>query len=147
MAGGLVGSITHTTGFRAAAVASQKVIASIGIDTEPNAPLPEGIADLVVVDGELKMLAALTRACPERQWGRILFSAKESIYKAWFPLTRRWLGFEDVDLMIDPAGEFEARLRIDGSRADGGPPLSELRGRFVVTRELISTAVTVPPDE
>ena len=144
---GLVGSITHTTGFRAAAVASQKVTASIGIDTEQNAPLPEGIADLVAVDGELEMLAALTRACPEGQWGRILFSAKESIYKAWYPLTHRWLGFEDVHLMIDPAGKFEARLLIDGSRADGGPPLSELRGRFVVTRELISTAVTVPPDE
>ena len=144
---GLVGSITHTTGFRAAAVASQKVAASIGIDTEQNAPLPEGVAELVAFEGELEMLAALTRTCPETQWGRILFSAKETIYKAWYPLTRRWLGFEDVRLTIDPTGKFEARLNIDGSRADDGPPLSELSGRFVVTQELISTAVTVPPDE
>ncbi len=144
---GIVGSITHTTGFRAAAVASQKVAASIGIDTEQNAPLPEGVAELVAFEGELEMLAALTRTCPKTQWGRILFSAKESIYKAWYPLTHRWLGFEDVRLMIDPTGKFEARLNIDGSRADDGRPLSELSGRFVVTRELISTAVTVTPDK
>ena len=49
--------------------------------------------------------------------------------------------------MIDPTGKFEARLNIDGSRADDGRLLSELSGRFVVTRELISTAVTVTPDE
>ena len=72
----IVGSITHTTGFRAAAVASQNVVASIGIDTEQNAPLPEGVADLVAFEGELEMLAALTRTCPETHWGRILFSAK-----------------------------------------------------------------------
>ncbi|MGB7099851.1 MAG: 4'-phosphopantetheinyl transferase superfamily protein [Xanthobacteraceae bacterium] len=144
---GLVGSITHTMGFRAAAVASQKVVASIGIDTEQNAPLPEGVEEMVAVEGELEMLAALTSTCPEAQWGRILFSAKESIYKAWYPLTGRWLGFEDVRLMIHPAGKFEARLCNNGSRAHDGPPLSEFRGRFMMTRDLISTAVTVPPDK
>ena len=144
---GLVGSITHTAGFRAAAVASQKDVASIGIDTEQNAPRPEGVAELVAFEGELEMLATLTRTCPETQWRRILFGAKESIYKAWFPLTHRWLGFENVRLMIDPTGNFEARLNIDGFRADDGPPLSKLSGGFVVTRELISTAVTVSPNE
>ena len=95
---GLVGSITHTNGFRAAAVAPQSVVASIGIDAEQNEPLPDGIEKLVCVEGELEMLAALTGARPEVQWGRLLFSAKESIYKAWYPLTNRWLGFDDVRL-------------------------------------------------
>jgi 4'-phosphopantetheinyl transferase EntD len=141
---GVVGSITHTAGFRAAAVAPRSIFASIGIDSEQNGPLPNGIEESITVAGEPEMLAALDSAFPRTQWSRLLFSAKESIYKAWYPLTSRWLGFEDARLTIDPAGTFAARLLIDGARTDGGPPLTELRGRFLVAHGLIATAVAVP---
>lgn len=141
---GVVGSITHTTGFRAAAVASQSVLASIGIDTEQNDKLPDGVEESITVRGEREMLAALSRAFPATNWGRLLFSAKESVYKAWYPLTGRRLGFEDARLVIEPAGTFAAKLLVDGARTDGGLPLVELRGRFVVAHGLIATAVTVP---
>jgi 4'-phosphopantetheinyl transferase EntD len=107
---GLVGSITHTTGYRAAAVAPRSILASVGIDTEENGPLPDGIEESVTVPGESEMLAALARAFPATHWGRLLFSAKESTYKAWYPLTDRWLGFEDARVTIDPAGTFAAKL-------------------------------------
>jgi 4'-phosphopantetheinyl transferase EntD len=141
---GVVGSITHTAGFRAAAVAPRSIFASLGIDSEQNGPLPNGIEESITVAGEPEMLAALDSAFPETQWSRLLFSAKESIYKAWYPLTSRWLGFEDARLTIDPAGTFAAQLLIDGARTDGGPPLTELRGRFLVAQGLIATAVAVP---
>ena len=143
---GVVGSITHTTGFRAAAVASQSVLASIGIDTEQNDRLPDGVEESITVQGERKMLAALSRAFPATHWDRLLFSAKESVYKAWYPLTGRGLGFEDARLVIDPVGTFAAKLLVDGARTDGGLPLVEFRGRFVVAHGLIATAVTVPSD-
>lgn len=141
---GLVGSITHTSGFRAAAVASRSVLASIGIDTEQNDALPDGIEEAVTVAGEGEMLAALSRAYPATHWSRLLFCAKESVYKAWYPLTGRQLGFEEARLTIDPVGTFAAKLLVDGARTDGGPPLVELRGRFVVADGFIATAVTVP---
>jgi 4'-phosphopantetheinyl transferase EntD len=141
---GLVGSITHTTGYRAAAVAPQSVLASIGIDTERNDRISDGVEEAVTVPGERAMLAALSRASPATHWGRLLFSAKESVYKAWYPLTERRLGFEDARLVIDPAGTFAAKLLVDGARTDGGPPLVELHGRFVVANGFIATAVTVP---
>ena len=74
---GVVGSITHTTGFRAVAVAPRNVIASLGIDAEQNESLPHGVEELVTIPGEPKMLAALARAFPAVQWDRLLFSAKE----------------------------------------------------------------------
>jgi 4'-phosphopantetheinyl transferase EntD len=141
---GVVGSITHTIGFRAAAVAPQSVFASIGIDTEQNALLPDGVEETITVSREPEMLAALTRSFPAIQWGRLLFSAKESVYKAWYPLTGRWLGFEDARLTIDPIGTFAATLLVDGTRTDGEQPLVALSGRFVVAHGLIATAVTVP---
>ncbi|QPF94521.1 4'-phosphopantetheinyl transferase family protein [Bradyrhizobium commune] len=143
---GVVGSITHTTGFRAAAVAHNSVLASIGIDTERSDRLPDGVEESITVAGESEMLAALSRALPALHWGRLLFSAKESVYKAWYPLTGRWLGFEDARLTIDPMGTFAAKLLVDGTRTDGGPPLVELRGRFIVAHGLVATAVTVPVD-
>ena len=140
---GLVGSITHTAGFRAAAVAPQSVLAAVGIDTEQNEPLPDGVEDFITAPGEPEMLAALASAFPFTHWGRLLFSAKESVYKAWYPLTRRWLGFEDVRLTIDPAGTFAAALLVDGARMDGEPPLTQLRGRFLLARGLVATTVIV----
>jgi 4'-phosphopantetheinyl transferase EntD len=140
---GLVGSITHTTGFRAAAVAPQSVVASIGIDTEQNGPLPDGVEKLVATAAEREMLAALSLAFPATHWRRLLFSAKESIYKAWYPLTGRWLGFEDVCLTIDPAGTFAAKFLVDGARLGGGPPLTAVNGRFMSMRGLISTAAII----
>jgi 4'-phosphopantetheinyl transferase EntD len=142
---GLVGSITHTTGFRAAAVAPRSVVASVGIDTEQDQPLPAGVEDAITVRAEPEMLAALALGFPLTHWGRLLFSAKESIYKAWYPLTGRWLGFEDACVTIDPAGTFAAKLLIDGVRRDGEPPLTELHGRFLMVRGWVATAVTVPP--
>jgi 4'-phosphopantetheinyl transferase EntD len=141
---GVVGSITHTTGFRAAAVARRSMLASVGIDAERNERLPDGIKESITVPGEPEMLATLSRAFPAMHWGRLLFSAKESVYKAWYPLTGRQLGFEDARLAIDPAGTFAAKLLVDGARTDGEPPLVELRGRFVVAHGLVATAVTVP---
>jgi 4'-phosphopantetheinyl transferase EntD len=142
---GLVGSITHTTGFRGAAVAPLSILASVGIDTEQDGPLPDGVEAAITVGSEPEMLASLARAFPLTHWGRLLFSAKEAVYKAWYPLTGRWLGFKHACLTIDPAGEFAATLLIDGARTDGEPPLTELQGRFLIAHGLVATAVTVPP--
>src|SRR5580693_6080031 len=95
---GVVGSITHTANFRAAAVAPRSLVASIGIDAEPNEWLADGVEDAVAIAGEPEMLAKLACAFPATHWGRVLFSAKEAVYKTWYPLTGRWLGFESASL-------------------------------------------------
>jgi 4'-phosphopantetheinyl transferase EntD len=74
----------------------------------------------------------------------MLFSAKESVYKAWFPLTQRWLGFEDASITIDPAeGTFTARLLVAGPVLGDGP-LTGFTGRWLVGDGLIITAIAVP---
>lgn len=141
---GVVGSITHCTGYRAAAVAPAGALAGLGIDAEPHEPLPDGVAGVVLSAGEPDRLAALRAADPATHWDRLLFSAKESVYKAWYPLTGRWLGFEDAELTFDRAGRFTARILVDGTRTDGGPALDVLDGRWLVAGGLLLTAVVVP---
>jgi 4'-phosphopantetheinyl transferase EntD len=143
---GVVGSITHCAGYRAAAVARTTDLAALGIDAEPHGPLPHGVLESVTTADERDLLLRLYRRHPGPHWDRLLFSAKESVYKAWYPLTARWLGFQDAQLAVDTTSHtFTGRILIDGTRTDGGPPLTELSGRYVLARGLIVTAVTVVP--
>ena len=135
---GVVGSITHCRGYRACAVAPASEITSVGIDAEPHEPLPDGVLEQVASERERAALHS-----NGLHMDRLLFSAKEAIYKAWFPLTGRWLGFEDVHLSIDvDGGTFAAELLVPGPRVDGAR-LTGFRGRWCVEGDVVATAVVV----
>jgi len=137
---GIVGSITHCDGYRAAAVAYADDVAAIGLDAELDDPLPRGVLDVISLPAERARLAALAGEWPAVCWDRLLFSAKESVYKAWFPLTGRWLGFEDADVTITPAGTFAARLLTEPQP----PCTASFAGRWLASGGLILTAIAVP---
>lgn len=141
---GVVGSMTHCAGYRACAVARDQDLITIGLDAEPHGQLPGGVLEAVSLAEERERLAALAATVPGTHWDRMLFSAKESVYKAWFPLTGRWLGFEDASVTIDPeAGMFTARLLVEGPDLNG-VPLTRFTGRWLVDGGLIITAIAVP---
>jgi 4'-phosphopantetheinyl transferase EntD len=141
---GIVGSITHCAGYRAAVAARATDLASVGIDAEPHGPLPDGVLDAVSLAEERAQLVDLASLAPEVPWDRLLFAAKESVYKAWFPLARRWLGFEDAAITIDPDGRtFEAKLLVPGPDV-AGQPLTGFTGRWLVRDGLVLTAIAVP---
>jgi 4'-phosphopantetheinyl transferase EntD len=132
---GVVGSITHCDGYRACAVARGSDIVTIGLD---------GVLDAVSLAPERARLAELAAAVPDVCWDRILFCVKESVYKAWFPLTGRWLGFEEACVDFDPAGQtFAARLLVAGPVVNG-QVLTGFTGRWLVSNGLIVTAIVVP---
>ena len=138
---GIVGAITHTNGYVAAAVARRPAGRSLGIDAEQRVPLPDGVADLVCTGRERRWCAR--QVGDGVPWEAVVFSAKESIFKAWFPLTGRWLDYLDADIELDiDAGTFGVlALRSD---ADGPAP-ADFLGRFLVTADLILTTAVVEP--
>jgi 4'-phosphopantetheinyl transferase EntD len=74
----------------------------------------------------------------------MLFCAKETVYKAWFPLTGQWLGFEQADITLSPAdGTFTARLLVPGPQVDGRE-ITGFRGRWLARDGFILTAICVP---
>jgi 4'-phosphopantetheinyl transferase EntD len=141
---GVVGSITHTRGFRGAAVAWSTELRSVGVDAEQHGPLPDGVLEAVSAAGERAVLADLAARHPGVHWDRILFSAKESVYKTWFPLTGRWLGFEEAFLTPGPDGTFRAQLLVPGPMVDG-VTVSEFHGRWAVRGEHVVTAIGLGP--
>jgi 4'-phosphopantetheinyl transferase EntD len=141
---GVAGSMTHCAGYRAAALAHSTDVAAIGIDAEPDGPLPDGVRDRIASPEELPALAELMAAAPGTSWDKLLFSAKEATYKAWFPLAQRWLGFTDASVSINPAdGTFSARLLVPGP-ALAGRQLTEFHGCWLVRSGLVVTAIAVP---
>jgi 4'-phosphopantetheinyl transferase EntD len=141
---GVVGSLTHTKGYRGAVVGLRDDVRSVGIDAEPHDVLPNGVLNAVSLPAERGELAAMPAGL---HWDRVLFCAKEATYKAWFPLTRRWLGFEDAHIIFDvdaggTGGEFVSQILIDGA-ALHGPPLTALRGRWSVRDGLAITAIVL----
>lgn len=142
---GVVGSITHCDGYRACAVAYATEIVAMGIDAEPNERLDEAVLCDIACAEELALLDELTLSEPATCWDRLLFSAKEAVYKAWFPLTRRWLDFTDAAVTFDVSQHaFYARLLVRGPLADG-PGVGIFRGRWLVRDGLVLTAVALPP--
>jgi 4'-phosphopantetheinyl transferase EntD len=104
---GVVGSITHCTGFCAVAVTTDAATAAVGIDAEPAEPLPEGVAARVLGDAErrsLERLPAELQGCADR----LVFSAKEAVFKALFPLIRAFLDFPEVEVVLETDGRFKA---------------------------------------
>ena len=150
---GVVGAITHCAGYRAAAVSGD--LAGLGIDAEPHERLPPEVRHEVCLPEERAALRALDASRPEVHWDRLLFSAKESVYKVWSPLTGQWLGFDEAEITFaeDPAtggdgttarGTFLARLRRPaGPFGPQGP--SVIGGRWRVTAGQILTAAVAPP--
>jgi len=136
----VVGSMTHCDGYRAAAVARAGDVASLGIDAEPDEPLPDGVSGLVMSAGERAALPATTGPC----WDRLLFCAKEALYKAWFPLTARWLGFEEARVTLSPDGGFTARVLVEGAKV-GDRVVTDFTGRWHAADGLLLAAVVVDP--
>ncbi|MEU0494391.1 4'-phosphopantetheinyl transferase [Mycobacterium sp. NPDC006124] len=141
---GVVGSLTHCEGFRGAVVGRAGEVRSVGIDAEPHAVLPKGVLDAISLPAERAEMGTLPGGA---HWDRILFCAKEATYKAWFPMTHRWLGFEDarITFTVDGSGAtgtFTSEILVD-PRAESGPPLTSLSGRWSVDGGLVLTAIVL----
>ncbi|MGJ7416578.1 nuclear transport factor 2 family protein [Streptomyces cinereoruber] len=123
---GVVGSITHAGGVCAAAVAPAADVAGLGIDIEPAEPLPDEVLTLVCTPGERHQLPPGPTA---PLFAKVVFSAKESVYKVLSPLTGRFWDFHDVELALDLPG--------GGFRLDRGP--FPVHGRFRVADGFVIT--------
>lgn len=138
---GTVGSMTHCSGYRAAVVARAWEVVTLGIDAEPHDVLPSDVLAVIAHPEDIDGLARLPGG--DVAWDRLLFSAKEAIYKAWFPLTRRQLDFDEAVVTIDPTGTFDAHLLVPGPEVDGRR-LTNFTGRWAASPDLVVTAIVVP---
>lgn len=139
---GVVGSMTHCRGYRAAAVARAEDFAALGIDAEPQEPLPRAVAGRIVTATERGWLGEEFPQGSDVPLDRVLFCAKEASYKAFSPWTDARPGF----------GDYRVRLRADGTfrtvppvaaRPAAGPWAAGFTGRWSARAGLVLTAVAL----
>ncbi|MGQ4511505.1 4'-phosphopantetheinyl transferase superfamily protein [Streptomyces sp. DW26H14] len=144
---GLVGSMTHCDGYRAAALARAADVHAIGIDAEPNEPLPDGVLEAVTLPAERTRITALAAAHPHVAWDRLVFSLKETIFKAWYPRTRYELDFAEADVTPVPEADSSGTFGFALTVAPDGPDtrwLTATRGRWTTGDGILVTALAVP---
>ena len=137
---GISGSITHCDGYAAAAVTRKTDICSIGIDAERIQDFGDAVLDIVALKAEQAWIKQADRQAP---WRVLLFSAKESVFKAWFQVFRTGLGFEHVHIVFCPT---KYAFRAIVSRDTFGTPITvEINGRFRLGRERVQTSAFILP--
>jgi 4'-phosphopantetheinyl transferase EntD len=132
----IVGSISHTQDLIAAVVARRQKVLAVGIDVEYRRhPFPIAMLEQICVAEELTRLHSLSPAERELQ-AFLLFSAKESFYKAVYSATGFSPGFQDVRIDIDLA-----KGRLSGSLCRAH---LSMQGRLSVGRNHVVTGIWWP---
>ncbi len=104
---GFVGSISHAGGLVVVAAAPSTVLPAIGVDLEPCVPLDTDLLNRVCRPEEVTQLKALPSPLHR---AKLVFSAKESVYKCVAPLMGIFLEFADVEILFGTDDEgFSAR--------------------------------------
>jgi 4'-phosphopantetheinyl transferase EntD len=144
--GGIVGSITHTVGFCGAVAVEQRRFAGLGVDAEVTSRVTPELWCKILTAAENAALEA--RAPEDRDWrAAAIFSAKESFFKAQWPLTSRWIGFEEVEIELYPDvgdehhGTFLVRPHSTACR--GIFPFDAYAGRFRLDGNLVVTGIAL----
>lgn len=131
---GVVGSITHTAGYCAVALARAEEVGALGLDAERAVGLGPALIDPVCTKNERTWLCSQPVG-DAPLLAKLIFSAKESFYKCRFPRERRFLEHGEVEVEIDlGARRFRARVRGEGER-------QSLEGEYRIEDGLILTGV------
>ena len=98
---GISGAITHSGKWAAAAAGKTSDVSGIGIDLEDlERQVDFRISRHVCIPEEQKWLQECGEDFLEQNL-KIIFSAKESIFKAFFPYTRTYLHFHDARILME----------------------------------------------
>ncbi len=137
---GFVGSITHVTGYASAVAGRSSAVRALGRDSErvlDDAAALEIQAQILRPE-ELRRQAA--SGLGRGLYTGVIFSAKESLYKALAPLVQRYFDFQDAQVVELSTATGEIRIRLEADLGAGFAAGFELEARFAIT-DLVHTAV------
>jgi 4'-phosphopantetheinyl transferase EntD len=116
----VVGSISHSSSSAVAVAAWRVDVVGIGIDVEVAGAVEQELWASVL--GPRERAWVETCGLPADDAATLVFSAKESLFKAQFPTTGRWLEFDDIEIRFDVStSRFSASLdRVSGCYGSDG---------------------------
>jgi 4'-phosphopantetheinyl transferase EntD len=101
---GIVGSITHNRWMCAVAVARSASVRALGIDIEDDQPIDIDCAAYVTSVREMRWRTEF-ESLRSKDLPKTLFAIKESVFKAYYPSTRAFLDFCDIEVELELRGD------------------------------------------
>jgi len=140
---GFIGTITHTQDYVSAAAARTDRVRALGRDTEQSLDVATAleIQSQSLSPKELKLLAA--EGFDAAKSTSLVFSAKESLYKALHPLVGRFFDFKDAEVVAIAPGAQTLQLRLTTDLSIEFKCNAQVAVRFVMA-DLVHTAVEIP---
>lgn len=137
---GIVGSISHASGYCGAVVARVSTCAGLGFDVEEWGRMRPRLWRRIATPAELTWLRARTDG--GERWATLLFSAKEAFYKAQYPTSATFLGFQAAAFHASAPGRFEIELLRDVPAL--GSAGARFAGRYATDAERCYTGICLP---
>jgi len=144
----MLGSITHTAGYCAAAVAARRHLKALGIDSEVVGDVMAEIWPKICVPLESAWIGTLSES-ERAAAATLIFSAKEAFYKCQYPLAGERLNFHDVRIDVPAwgAGEGEFRLHAIRRIAVLEHALRPLEGRYRFHEAFVTAGIGLAAGE
>jgi 4'-phosphopantetheinyl transferase EntD len=142
---GIVGSITHTTGFVAAVAGERKRMAALGLDCELAGSVKTELWQKLFRDNETRWLRRLPTS-QQAAAATLMFCAKEAFYKCQYPLTGEWLNFRDAWVELPAWGAGQGIFNLYASRPIALASHAQLpmRGRYLFHEPFVTAGVALP---
>lgn len=138
---GLQGSISHTGRDCLAVVTDAPEIGALGLDLEPSTPLEPALWPEICTMDEMRWLASLGPS-QRGHFAKLIFCAKEAVYKAQYQTSRTLLDFQAITLIMDlRGGRFSAQLNVEVPGFAAGDFIA---GRFAILSTNFVAAVELP---
>jgi len=136
---GLVGSISHSEEVCLALLAPALIYRYIGLDVEPNQPLEQDLWPIVLSDREQRWINGFDQD-KQGLLAKQIFSAKESVFKAQFPMTKAMLEFRDVEIEFgEDVTAFSAQIK----PSQGEASLGEWVGHIILFEDMVVSAMLI----
>ena len=143
---GVVGSISHGAGLCVVAVARRGEVRGLGVDVEADAPMRAALRRRVCTDGEARLLAGADDD-EAGHLAKLLFCAKEAVFKCVHPQLGRPLGLRAVEILLDPgAGRFHARA-LDAAGEGAAPLVDAVEGAWALRAGRVLAGATLRAPE
>jgi len=142
---GLLGSISHSDNHAIAVVSDDKYFVGVGTDIEPvvGDDAMREIMPRILNSDELGLMEF--NHLTDRHLFTILFSLKESFFKAAYRLVQGFFGFEAISVLALDRDSEVITFRLNQTLHKRLRQGAELKGRFrVISDSMVATLVTLP---
>lgn len=141
---GIIGSITHTDTYAAAVVGRREAVEAMGIDSERilNPDALKAVQSLVVQARERELIQS--RTLPDEVSYALVFSAKESVFKALYPFAKQYFGFDSATVAAWHEDEKKLVLVLKKDLDRAYPNGRTFEIHYAIEANLVHTLLEVP---